>query len=217
MAQINCALFDLDGTLLDTRELILASLRHTFRQHLNLDLPETQLNLHVGEPLRVTMKHYAPDKWEEMVATYREHNLRLHDEMTKIYPGVQETLQQLAESGVVMGVVTSKMRDTALRGLRLFGLEKFFQVVVALEDCQEHKPHPSPILAAMTHLRKKPAETCMVGDSLFDLQAARAAGTKAVLVGWATGCNEILVKEPPDIVLDCYPELPSLLIQLSRL
>jgi pyrophosphatase PpaX len=116
---IRAVLFDLDGTLLDTRELIVASFRHTLGEGPDVarDILPT-----FGEPLRATFARLAPGREEELVARYRSYNLEHHDRMVRAFPGAREALVALRAAGIACAVVTSKMRATAGRGLRICGL-----------------------------------------------------------------------------------------------
>lgn len=209
--RIKCVLFDLDGTLINTNQLVVASFKHTVRKHLNRDIAEQDLYRHFGEPLIDIMRQLCPEQAGEMVKTYREFNLINHDELTKPFPGAAETLANLERRGVRMGVVTSKIRQMADRGLRLFGLDRWMEVLVGFEDTEEHKPHPAPIQAAMELMAFRPGEVLMVGDSPFDLECARNAGVLSAAVKWSVHPLEKLLTYKPDIVLNSFPELPEII------
>ncbi|TLM98366.1 HAD family hydrolase, partial [bacterium] len=147
--RIKCVLFDLDGTLINTNDLVVASFKHTVRQHLKKDIAAEELYCYFGEPLINIMRKLAPEKSEEMVGTYREFNLNKHDELVTPFPGTAEMLADLDRRNFRLGVVTSKIRPMAERGLRLFGLDRWMDVLVSFEDTEHHKPHPEPMNIAM--------------------------------------------------------------------
>jgi pyrophosphatase PpaX len=207
-------LFDLDGTLADTVDLIVASYRHALAVVLDAELPERELRSWIGRPLRSTVAEAFPeqaDRVEEVVRVYREWNLDHHDEMIREIPGVDELLADLEARGARLGVVTAKIAQTADLGLRATGLHPRISVLAGAETTDRHKPEPDPLLHACRTLDVEPGECVYVGDSVYDLQAARAAGMAAIGVTWGAGRREDLTAESPDAVVDEVDELRSLL------
>lgn len=202
-----CLLFDLDGTVLDTRELIISSFQYTFTRLLGREMPAEAFYPYFGEPLADTMARYAPDRVEELLRCYREYNHLHHDRLVKVFPGVPETLAALDQAGVSLGVVTSKLRRTSLQGLKLFGLERRFQAIITCEDVLCHKPHPEPINSALEQLGMLPDRTWMIGDSPQDLACARNAGVTGVAVGWSVHPLTRLAQEKPAFVLSKFSDL----------
>lgn len=207
-------LFDLDGTLIDTSNLIIRSFQHTFTHHYGRPLTPQQVYAFFGKPLRDAMEYYGPDKVEELIKTYREFNLANHDELTTGFASVPETIQKLYNAGIVMAIVTSKTKSTAIRGLKLFDMDKYFSAVIGHEECQRHKPDPEPVLRALEEIKLTPAECLMVGDSPFDLVSARAAGVRTAAVRWTELAWEQLLAEQPDYELSTIEDL--LTIALSK-
>ena len=194
------ALFDLDGTLLDTNELIVASFQHTFKDLLSIEVPRETIVANFGRPLTTTFSPYARDSahLDELVAHYRAFNEAHHDEFVRRIPGAIEAIASLHAAGVKLAVVTSKREHTARMGLRAAALDAFFPVLVACDTpgLDAHKPAPDPALLALSLLGEAPsaADCVMVGDSAFDVGCARAAGVRAVAVGW-TALDRDLVDE----------------------
>jgi pyrophosphatase PpaX len=185
-APFAACLFDLDGTLIDSIELIFQSYEHTFRAH---DLPAVdreRILAHLGRTLADSFAEFArdPRQVERLIATYRAFNLEHHDELVKPYPGANEAVRALRASGRRVGIVTSKKRETAQRGLTVCGLTEPFDVFVAMEDSTRHKPHPEPLLRALDALALAPARACYVGDSPHDVAAGNAAGVPAFVASW---------------------------------
>jgi pyrophosphatase PpaX len=193
-------LFDLDGTLIDSVELILSSYRHTLRVHRGT-VPADEVWLEgLGTPLWEQFRRFTTDATEidAMVATYREHNLAHHDGMVREYPGVRPAVQRLHARGVRLGVVTSKLRGGAERGLRRCGFDGMFEVLVCADDVERPKPHPEPVLRALDALAATPAEALFIGDSPHDLASGRAAGVRTGAVLWGPFPREQLARHEPD-------------------
>jgi pyrophosphatase PpaX len=152
------------------------------------------------------MQALAPDRVDDLVAAYREHNEPLHDELEAFWE-VIEVLPRLRAEGRRLGIVTAKRRATVdLAFARLPELEASFEVVITSDDTERHKPSPDPILAAVDRLGVAPAEAAYVGDSPFDVRAAKAAGVFAVAVAWGgIHADEVLEREQPDVFV-CHAE-----------
>jgi pyrophosphatase PpaX len=202
-------LFDLDGTLVDSAAMILASFRHATRTVLRREIPDHELLAAVGgSGLRAQMKALAPDRVDELVDVYSEHNVGLHPGLRPC-TGVLDLLETLKAEGRRLGVVTAKRRATlALAFEVLPQLEAYFDAAIASEDTERHKPHPQPLLAALERLDETPSRAVYVGDSPFDVQAAKAAGMGAIAVTWgAIHPRERLERERPDAVVDTCEQL----------
>jgi pyrophosphatase PpaX len=201
-------LFDLDGTLIDSAAIILASMRHATRTVLGREIPDEQLLAGVGSGLRYELGAFDPERVEELVEAYREHNEPLHSELLPC-AGILDVLPVLRTEGRRLGIVTAKRRVTVQLAFdTLPDLEQYFDVVIGAEDTERHKPHPDPILAALDRVGAAAAETAYVGDSPFDIQAANAAGVTAIAVTWGGfHSRERLAQEDPDAIVDTPEEL----------
>lgn len=178
-------LFDLDGTLINTNRLIIDSFKYTYKTCLGLTVSEQEILKYFGEPLLVTLGRYSEEKANEMFNTYIEYNESRHNDIVTIFEGVKELLEELVKSGHILALVTSKRRKVALMGLELFDIKKHFDVFVALEDTEQHKPNPAPVLKALELLGAQPHDAMMVGDSVYDIHCAHGANVKAALVKWS--------------------------------
>ena len=212
MSQLQTVLFDLDGTLIDSIRLILDSYHHTLTQH-NLPARSDEEWLRgVGTPLHVQFSrwHDSPEMLEAMIATYREFNLKHHDRMVTVYPGVVEAVRQIKSSGIQTGLVTSKNRQGALRGLALVGLEALMDVMVCADEVSNPKPHPEPVEKAVALLGADPARTVYVGDSIHDMHSGRAAGVKTAAALWGPFGRSHLESAGPDYWLEKPEDLVGL-------
>lgn len=199
--KIDTILFDLDGTLIDTTELIIASFTHTLEHYFPGQYTREQMIQYIGPPLVDTFTEIDKERAEEMLKRYIEHNHTYHDELVKEYDGVYETVKALHEARFKLGIVTSKMREGTMLGLRLTKLEPFFQTIITVDDVTNGKPHPEPLMKAMEQLGASPETTLMVGDSDHDILGGKNAGTKTAGVCWTIKGEDYLRSFEPDYML----------------
>ncbi|MDQ5820666.1 MAG: HAD-IA family hydrolase [Actinomycetota bacterium] len=205
-------LFDLDGTVIDSGSIILASMRHATREVLGRDYADAELMAAVGGPgLEAQMAVLAPDRVDELVRVYRAHNEPLHDEL-ECCAGMDDVLVRLKEEGRRLGIVTAKRRATVELAFARIPLAHLFETVVGGDETERHKPDPEPLLLAAERLGAAAAETAYVGDSPFDVRAAKAAGMHAVAVTWGRiHGRERLDAERPDVIVHSADELYGVL------
>jgi pyrophosphatase PpaX len=199
-------LFDLDGTLADTVELILMSYRHTMRTHLGEALPDERWLAGLGTPLRDQLVEFArnADEAAAMLTTYTTYQRGIHDEMVKPFPGALEVLAALRARGVRVAVVTSKRGEVARRTLEVCGLLEAVDVLVSADEVRRGKPDPESVRLALTKLalEASPTQVLFVGDAPFDLRAGRAAGTLVAAAPWGAFERSALEAEAPDYMLE---------------
>jgi pyrophosphatase PpaX len=177
-------LFDLDGTLIDSGEIILSSFRHATQTVLEREIPDEVLAAAVGgSNIYDQMRAFDEERVEELVRVYREHNEPLHDDIVA-FEGIERVLERLKSEGRQLGIVTAKRRRTVDLAFAILPLERYFDAVVTAEQTEHHKPHPEPVLTALERLRSEPADAAFVGDSPFDMGAGKAAGVFTVAVSW---------------------------------
>ncbi|MCJ0932981.1 pyrophosphatase PpaX [Virgibacillus halodenitrificans] len=199
-------LFDLDGTLIDTNELITASFEHTFKKH-NLSFTKEEIMGFNGPPLLDTFHNIDPERADVLVKTYREHNLAEHDRYVKAFPYAVETIQKLKNSGKKVGIVSTKMAKSVHMGLTLTGLEPLFNTIITYDDVQHAKPHPEPVIKAMKELDADGASTLMVGDNYHDIVAGKNAGVQTAGVSWAHKGRDSLLAYKPTYMLEDMRDL----------
>lgn len=206
---INTVLFDLDGTIIDTNELIIQTYLHVFKEK-STPLPVTRERIisNMGKPLIDLMKDYSgTEQVNDLIAAYREFNTAQHDELIREIPYVYEVLSTLYEEGIQISIVTTKIRSTTVRGLKFFNLDKFIKTIVTIEDVDYPKPHPQPVLRAMEALSANPQNTAMVGDTSYDIKAANSAGVTSIAVGWSLLSESELRQHQPDYIIQDMREL----------
>lgn len=183
---IKTMLFDLDGTIIDTNELIIRSFIDSLQGIVAADFGREHIIPSMGQPLTDQMRLFSGlEDVTHLVAAYREINLRLHDEYVKAFDYVIDVIARLHGEGIQIGVVTTKMRLTTERGLKYVGLSDYIDAIVTIDDVVNPKPHAEPVSRAIELLGADPASTMMVGDSTVDIESAIAAGAIAVGVAWS--------------------------------
>jgi pyrophosphatase PpaX len=208
MVRFPVVLFDLDGTVVDSGSIILASMRHATREVLGREYGDDELMAAVGGPgLEAQFAALAPDRVEELIRVYRAHNEPLHDEL-EACAGMDDVLVQLREEGRRLGIVTAKRRVTVELAFASVPLGHLFETIVGGDETERHKPDPAPLLLAARRMGERPSEIAYVGDSPFDVRAAKAAGMHAVAVTWGgIHDREKLEAEEPDAIIDRAEEL----------
>lgn len=210
-SNINTILFDLDGTLIDTNELIISTYLHTLEKYYPGKYTREDVLPFLGPTLHEVFGAMNPERVEEMVLHYRTYNLANHDTLVKEFVGVMETIETLKKKGYKLAIVTTKREDVAFKGLRLMKLDPFFDVMIAYDHVKKVKPDPEPIFLALEKLDSKPEETLMVGDNFHDVLAGKNAGTKTAGVAWTIKGRDYLAKYEPDYMLENMTDLLTIL------
>ncbi len=197
-------LFDLDGTLIDSIELIVRSFQHTTEMHMGTPLPREEIIPTIGRSLVGELERIAPNNGTALLATYQTFMFANHDAFVTVYPGIVEILAAIHARGIPMGIVTSKARLSATPSFERFLLDRKMAVVVVEDDTTRHKPYPDPLLHAATALGLPPTACWYIGDSTHDMIAARAAGMIGIGAAWGPYARTIL--EP---LADALAETPA--------
>lgn len=191
MAKINTVLFDFDGTIMDTNDLIFKSWQHTFKELHGVDVSWETIRATLGEPLELTMENFFPEvPLQKCLDTYRSWHHDQFVDLIKLFPGMLELLEELRSRGYKMGLVTSRLKYTTMLGVEKYDLGRFFDYILTADDTDKHKPDPAPVLITLDKLGSKPEESIMIGDTVLDLGCARNAGVKSVLVDWTVAVTE---------------------------
>lgn len=189
---IDTILFDFDGTLMDTNNIIIESWQHTFRTLEGREESLERLIPTFGEPLERTMKEFFPDvPVEESLEAYRSFQRDHFTGYIELFPGVKEMVHAAKAAGYKTAIVTSRLINTTMEALNKYGIADDFDVIVTPEDTTKHKPDPDPALVALRKLGSKPESAVMLGDTMFDILCANNAGVKSVLVGWTFALKDL--------------------------
>lgn len=211
LGALQAVIFDLDGTLIDTVELIRVSFRYATKTVLGEALPDEITMANVGQPLLTQFVDMAPEHADELLRVYREFNRAHHDELARAYPGTIEVLHELARRGMPMAIVTSKGTESATRGIELFGMTGLVPVVVTADDVVLHKPDPYPLRVAAERLGVELGYSLYLGDSPHDMQAAISGDAIAVAALWGAFRAQDVLGPGPAFALESISELPALL------
>lgn len=203
--RVRHVVFDIDGTLLDTKEAVLSSLAETLRQALGQIIPPEQLTFALGITgndalckLQVESVEMVLELWNTIIKKYRG--------TVRIFPGIKKVLGELKEKGYELGIVTSETKSEYTTEFIPFGLSDYFSIAVCSDDTQRHKPYGDPLAAYLLKSGATRNEVLYVGDSEYDIGCARAAGVPCALALWGGGeaPNKIApdhrLKEPEEIL-----------------
>lgn len=215
--RLPAVLFDLDGTLLDSIELILNSAHYAFEGRAGHVPTDAEWMTGVGIPLPVMFQRYATDAADvdALLARYREYQLPNHDRLVRAYDGVVDTVRRLRAAGHPMGIVTSKTETLAQRGIDCIGIGDCFGAVIGYDSTERPKPDPQPVQVALERLDRRPAEAVFVGDSVHDMAAGNAAGVATIAALWGPFSRSDLASSRPSHFLDRIADLPALLKALN--
>jgi HAD superfamily hydrolase (TIGR01509 family) len=185
MNRISCIIFDIDGTLTQTNELIFSTFNHVTQRYLGKTFSPGEIIAMFGPPEEVAIERLVGrervgEALEEFYAYYEEH----HPRMADAYAGIRELLAALRSRGLLLAVFTGKGRRTTLITLDMIGIRQFFDMIVTGSDVRHHKPSADGIRSVMAAFGLGPEEVLMVGDAVSDVQAAREAGVRIAAVLW---------------------------------
>ena len=212
---LKAVLFDLDGTLIDSKKDIAASANAT-RQHYGFKpLPDDMVGTFVGygimNLLSKTVESDDPERLKEAHQVFKTHYREHCVDATRPFKGAFELLESLKDRRVQMGVVSNKPQEFTDLILKRLDMWDFFGAVLGPEATIEKKPHPEPLLTALSRLGVKPSEGVMIGDSTVDIEAARAAKMLVGVVTHGYGDRETLNIADPDWLVDSLAEFKEIL------
>ncbi|MDX9862362.1 MAG: HAD-IA family hydrolase [Rhodospirillales bacterium] len=214
---LRLAVFDVDGTLIDSQNSIVSAMSHAWQSH-GLVPPERATTLRmVGLPLAEVIAGLAPgespERWESLRTSYSSEWSRMRDQgrlSEPLFPGAISVLDDLEEAGWLLGVATGKSRRGLDMVLAAHGLADRF-VTLQTSDVSAGKPNPEMLMKAMAETGAAPASTAMIGDTTYDVQMARNAGIHAIGVAWGYHDVSELKAAGAHAIIDDFSELPGIL------
>jgi pyrophosphatase PpaX len=185
--RFQAALFDVDGTLVDSREFVLGAMEHALRAHRLPVPPRVALAATIGPPLEECYRKFVPHADIRVLCEAHRAWQRQQLHLVVPFPNTRRTLETLKAAGVRLAAVTSRSRVSSLGSLDMAGLASFLEVTISAEDAPRTKPYPDPLLLALERLHVKASAAVMIGDTVADIEAGKAAGTRtiAALYGFA--------------------------------
>jgi pyrophosphatase PpaX len=204
---ITTLLFDFDGTLLDTNELIIQTFLIVLGKRYPGRFTREEVLHFIGPSLKQTFDSIDESLTDELIQEYRALNIEMHDQMAVEFDGVTETLRILKARGMKMAIVSTKRQDIVQRGMRLMNIEDIFEVVIGLDEVVNPKPDPEPILLALKLLGASNEEALMIGDNSHDIEGGQNAGVRTAGVAWTAKGEKFLASFNPDYMLQHISEL----------
>ncbi|MGG0655149.1 pyrophosphatase PpaX [Rummeliibacillus pycnus] len=205
--KIKGLLFDFDGTLLDTNELIIQTFLHVLEPEFPGKYTREDMIPFIGPSLVESFSTIDPMRAKEWIRQYRQWNDIHHDELAKEFVGVKSTLQVLKKKGIRLAIVSTKRIDSLSKGLRLLGVEDLFEVVVSMDDVKHVKPDPEPILLALEKMNLEKEDVLMIGDNSHDILGGQNAGVRTAGVAWSMRGEAFLMQFKPDYMLHHMSDL----------
>ena len=191
LSRIKAVIFDFDGTLADTNELICDSWRHTVGKLTGGEITDDEIRSTFGEVLSHSLNRIMPDiDVEAAVAEYRKYQHDIYLERITLFEDSEAVLRALRKTGYKVALATSRLRSSTERGLNHFGIIDLFDVVLTADDTPIFKPDPTPILMTMDKLGVTAEQSIFVGDTTHDVEAGLAAGVFTILVDWSFALPE---------------------------
>lgn len=217
MKKIETIIFDLDGTLIDTNDIIVRSFRSCFKEHFpDLELSLDQIKKFIGPPLGVTFQAYTNDpfKIQDMITSYRKHYVINEKNNFHLYPNVLSTLKKLKSLGYKLAILTSKTREAAWPSYTLTGLSNFFDLFVGVDDVKNAKPHKDSVNTVLKKLNSA-NQAIMIGDNKSDILAGINAGIYSAGVAWAFKGEKYLQEANPDYMLKDMNDIFTILEKIE--
>jgi len=204
---VKALLFDFDGTLLNTNDLIIQTFMHVLNERFPGQYSPKDCLKFIGPSLKQTFNDIAPGEEDDLIEMYRAWNIAHHDDLVSQYPDVVSTLEQLKAQGIKLAIVSTKRNDTIDRGLSIMGATHLFDVRIGTDDVTNVKPDPEPVLLALKRLGIDKEDAIMIGDNSHDIEAGHRAGVRAAGVAWAIKGEAYLKQYQPEYILQHMTDL----------
>lgn len=212
MKKIECVIFDLDGTLLDSRECSIKATKAAFTE-MGLKVPsEVVIEHYMGIPLEESFFKMSEQPLDQETATeliriFRTYYQTYEESTLNVFPEIPHVLEILMKRKVPCFVVSSKKTAVVKRNLAAQSLVAFFEEIIGSDAVSHYKPHPEGIDKVVTHYQFDPTRTIMVGDAIFDIQMGKAAGVKTIAVTWGSHDAKKLSAEKPDALAEAPQDI----------
>lgn len=209
---IDTIIFDFDGTLANTNQMIINSFKHIYTSFLEEECSEEYIMSTFGEPLELTLRRdFKNFPFEDVIEAYRDYQRDRFNQEVTLYETVEETLKYLKSKNIKLGIATSRLKHSTVSALENFNIAVYFDSVVSADDVTKHKPDKEPLIKVINELNTAPDRTLYVGDSKFDMECAINASATPVIVGWQSNSRELAEKYNIKHVLDKMWDITKLI------
>jgi HAD superfamily hydrolase (TIGR01549 family) len=203
-------IFDIDGTLTSTNELIFATFNHIAEKYLGKHFSDNEITVFFGPTEDVILKQWCPNNYEEARKDYYDFYEKNH-KMADLYPGIIEVLDLLKEKNILLSIYTGKGREASVITLQKLKIYDYFDLIITGDEVKEHKPSPEGITLFLERFNLPKEQVLMVGDSPVDIKAARSAGVRVASVIWDSYAEDAVIKLNPDYLFHSVKELKEFL------
>ncbi len=212
-----CIIFDMDGTLTQTNQLIYDAFNHIAEKYLQKRLTPQEIVAYFGPPERGAVENMiGPEHIEEAMAEYYAFYNDKHSALASLYPGIIDILKFLHSKDVLVALFTGKGRTTTDITLEQFEIERYFDITITGDDVGEFKPSGDGIRRILSRFGLAPNEVLMVGDAVADVLAAREVGSDIASVVWDSYGKHDVLKLNADYVFDDVDSLFTWLTSLYK-
>lgn len=207
MHKFSCFVFDIDGTIISTNELIFASFNHVTKKYLSRTLSNEEIIALFGPPEDIILEEWFGDKAVQVKSDYYKFYTDNLKSMTKGIDGLEDVLKLIKSKSIPMAIFTGKGRKTSLITLEYLGMLDYFDLIVTGDDVPNHKPSPDGLVKILDHYKFNPEEVILIGDAPSDIEAAKSAGVKSATVLWDCYAEEEVYKLKSDYYFSTVNEL----------
>ncbi|MFA3783034.1 HAD family hydrolase [Melioribacteraceae bacterium 4301-Me] len=207
MRNFDAFIFDIDGTLTSTNELIFASFNHVAEKYLNKKFTNEEIISLFGPSEEVILKSWMKDYFEEAKKDYYNFYSSKHSEMVDVYPGIIEVIRLIKSKGLPLAIFTGKGKKTTEITLKFIEVDQYFDMIITSDDVKEHKPSPEGINKFIDHFNLQRSRVLMIGDSPADILASKKAGIKIASVVWDSYAKDEVLSMDSDYIFYTVDEL----------
>lgn len=208
---IEGVIFDIDGTLTATNELIFASFNHVAKKYLGKKLTDEEIIALFGPTEDVILKEWMKDNYDDARKDYYDFYSAMHHQMADAYPGILEILKLVKSRNIPLSIYTGKGRLSSEITLEKIGAIDLFDMIVTGDDVENHKPSPEGIEVFVNKYNLNKSNVIMIGDAPADVIAAHSAGVKVASVVWDSYAKEKVMSMGADFIFESVNELREFL------
>ena len=212
MKKFDGIIFDIDGTLTATNDLIYATFNHVTQKYLNRTYTPKEITSFFGPTEAVIIKELMGDKYEEAMKDYYDFYESNHKQMVHAYNGIVELVKELHKNNIRLSIYTGKGRRSSEITLKQIGLYDYFDMIITGDDIEDHKPSPEGVEKFLKKFNLPRDKVLMIGDAPADVKAARATGIKIASVLWDSYAKDKVLEMKSDYYFNTVDELRSFLI-----